>query len=68
MIRYKTWLWLSVSKAGAQVTVLSTEVSGLYCAIEKDNVGHLAVASVNSAIYFDGTACYPLKPALRGSN
>lgn len=65
MIRYKTWLWLSVPKAGTEVTVLSTEVPGLNCAIEKDNVGHLAVAS---GIYFDGTACYPLKPVLRGSN
>lgn len=69
MIRYQTWLWLSVSKAGAQLTVLSRQVPGVYCAVEKDNVGHLAVTSgMKFDIYFDGTACYPLKPALRGSN
>lgn len=45
MIRHKNWLWLCVSKAAAQVTVLTVEVPGGYFVIEKDNVGHLVVAS-----------------------
>lgn len=44
MVRYRTWLWLSVSKAEAEVTVLA-EVPGIGGAIQKDNVGHLAVTS-----------------------
>ena len=43
--RHKNWFWLCVSKAVAQVTVLTVEVPGGYFVIEKDNLGHLVVTS-----------------------
>lgn len=45
MIRHKNWLQLQVSKAVAQITVLTIEVPGGYFVVEKDNLGHLVVTS-----------------------
>lgn len=70
IVRHRTWLWLSVSKAGAQVPVAS--VQGYLQNVLQQRKGMLvmerSLLAWNSDIYCDGAVCYPLKPALRGGN